>query len=190
MTKNIWVISDTHFNHANMLTFTDWTGNLTRPGFRDVEHMDEMMMDNWNSVVKPGDIIYHLGDVVMGPSPVQWMEKNFTKLNGRKRLVVGNHDNIDRISGYGWFQKVMMWRVFQEYGVMFSHVPLHPDSLIRPKNATGDSPVDKNDPDAWNTVLNVHGHIHSNPSPEGPYRCVCVEQINYTPINIEELRIK
>ena len=23
---------------------------------------------------------------------------------------------------------------------------------------------------------------------EGPYKCVCVEQINYTPINIEELK--
>lgn len=37
-------------------------------------------------------------------------------------------------------------------------------------------------------VINVHGHIHSNPSPEGPYKCVCVEQINYTPVNIEELK--
>jgi hypothetical protein len=33
------------------------------------------------------------------------------------------------------------------------------------------------------------GHIHQNPSPEGPYRNVCVEQINYTPVNIEELRV-
>ena len=32
--------------------------------------------------------------------------------------------------------------------------------------------------------------FHSNPSPEGPYKCVCVEQphMNYTPINIEELK--
>jgi calcineurin-like phosphoesterase family protein len=34
----------------------------------------------------------------------------------------------------------------------------------------------------------VHGHVHSNPSPEGPYTCVSVEQINYTPIHIEEVR--
>lgn len=37
-------------------------------------------------------------------------------------------------------------------------------------------------------IKNVHGHIHQNPSPPGPYKCVCVEQINYTPINIEELK--
>lgn len=187
MSRNIWVISDTHFNHANMLKFTDWTGNLTRPGFRDVEHMDEMMMDNWNSVVKPGDKVYHLGDVVMGPAPVQWMEKNFTKLHGKKRLVIGNHDNIGMMAGYGWFEKIMLWRPFMEFGLLFSHVPLHPGSLLRPKSDVGDTPVDKDNMDAWRSVVNVHGHIHSNPSPQGPYHCVCVEQTNYTPINIEEI---
>ena len=189
MSGDIWVISDTHFNHANMLKFTDWTGGLTRPGFRDVEHMDEMMMDNWNSVVKPGDKVYHLGDVVMGPDPEGWMKKNWNKLNGQKRLIVGNHDNIKMLSSGGWFSKVMLWRPFMLHGLLFSHVPLHEGSLIRPKNADGDTPVDKDDTDAWTSVINVHGHIHSNPSPVGPYRCVCVEQINYTPINIEELRI-
>jgi calcineurin-like phosphoesterase family protein len=39
-------------------------------------------------------------------------------------------------------------------------------------------------------MMNVHGHIHSNASPDGPYRCVCVEQVDYRPINIDELRIK
>lgn len=34
------------------------------------------------------------------------------------------------------------------------------------------------------------GHIHQNPSPEGPYRNVSVEAIDYTPVNIEELRVK
>ena len=27
-------------------------------------------------------------------------------------------------------------------------------------------------------------------SPEGPYRCVCVEQTNYTPVNIEDLAVE
>jgi len=39
-------------------------------------------------------------------------------------------------------------------------------------------------------MTNVHGHIHQNPSPTEFHRCVCVEQINYTPINIEELRVR
>jgi calcineurin-like phosphoesterase family protein len=187
MSRNIWVISDTHFNHANMLKFKDWTGEFTRPGFRDVEHMDEMMMDNWNSVVKPGDKVYHLGDVVMGPNPEAWMQANWNKLHGSKRLIVGNHDDIKMLARGGWFAKIQMWRAFMDFGLMFSHVPLHQGSLLRPKSSAGDTLV--TEADAWTTTLNVHGHIHSNPSPEGPYRCVCVEQIDYTPVNIEELRI-
>ena len=43
--------------------------------------------------------------------------------------------------------------------------------------------------DNWVSVvgLNVHGHIHTNPSPDGPYKCVCVEQIDYTPLDIDTL---
>ena len=67
---------------------------------------------------------------------------------------------------------------------MCSHVPLHQGSLLRPTNADGKTSVENL---IWEETLNVHGHIHSNPSPDGPYRCVCVEQTKYTPINIEEL---
>ena len=65
--KNIWLISDTHFFHSNILKFTDDNGELIRGKLFDtVEQMNECMLDNWNSVVKPGDIVYHLGDVMMG----------------------------------------------------------------------------------------------------------------------------
>ena len=65
--SDIWLISDTHFNQASMLEFTDWSGEKTRPGFRDVQHMDAIMIDNWNSVVKPGDTVYCL--LYTSPSP-------------------------------------------------------------------------------------------------------------------------
>ena len=44
--SDIWVISDTHFNHAPILTFKDYAGKPPREGFRDVDHMNEMMLDN------------------------------------------------------------------------------------------------------------------------------------------------
>lgn len=181
--KDIWVISDTHFRHAKILGFTDSrTGELIRPGFADVDEMDEHMIERWNSVVKPGDIVYHLGDVVMGDK--EWFKRNWPRLNGSKRLIVGNHDDIPFLSSGGFFKKVGMWRMFPEFGLMLSHVPLHPESLLRY--------VDKSAawPDGQETLLNVHGHIHQNPSPAGPYRNVSVEAIDYTPVNIEELRIK
>ena len=180
--RDIWIISDTHFRHANILKFADRNGNLIRPGFEDVDAMDEHMIERWNSVVKQGDIVYHLGDVVMGDK--EWFKKNWPRLNGSKRLIVGNHDDIPFLSNGGFFKKVQMWRMFPEFGLMFSHVPLHPSNLLRLKEKGG------NWPDDCESLLNVHGHIHQNPSPEGPYRNVSVEAIDYTPVNIEELRVK
>jgi len=183
MSRDIWIISDTHFRHSNILRFTDSnTGELVRPMFADVDEMDEHMIERWNSVVKQGDIVYHLGDVVMGDK--EWFKKNWPRLNGNKRLIVGNHDDIPFLSSGGFFKKVQMWRMFPEFGLMFSHVPLHESSLLRHVDKA------KSYIDGCESLLNVHGHIHQNPSPEGPYRNVSVEAINYTPVNIEELRIK
>lgn len=167
MSRNIWVTSDTHFNHGNILKFKNSDGNLVR-NFDSVHQMNEVMVDNWNSVVKPGDKVYHLGDVFFGS---QYHFKSlWPRLKGSKRLIVGNHDDVKFLSSGGFFQKVMLWRLFKEFGLILTHVPIHLDSF---------SAASKN----------VHGHIHSNPSPPGPYQCVCVEQTNYTPVNIEELRV-
>jgi calcineurin-like phosphoesterase family protein len=173
MTKNIWVVSDTHFNHANILRFTDSnTGELIRPGFADVTEMNEVMIQNWNGVVRPGDKVYHLGDVFFGDR--DYFKRMWPRLMGSKRLIVGNHDDVPFLSSGGFFQKVQMWRIFAEFNILMSHVPLHESGLYRGKNR--DTPM-----------LNVHGHIHQNKSPKGPYHCVCVEQTNYTPVHIEDL---
>ena len=62
--SNIWVISDTHFNHEAILTFKDYAGKPPRNGFIDADHMNEMMLDNWASVVQPNDTVIHCGDVL------------------------------------------------------------------------------------------------------------------------------
>ena len=143
----------------------------TRP-FSTVEEMDEALMDNWNSVVKPGDKVYHLGDVTFG-NKENYIKNIHKRLNGKKRLIVGNHDDVKFLAPY--FEKVMLWRMFPDWGLLMTHVPVHRSTL-------GEDRFD------GKGMINLHGHIHQNPSPEGPYKCVCVEQINYTPINIEELK--
>jgi calcineurin-like phosphoesterase family protein len=174
MTKDIWLISDTHFNHSNILNFTDSrTGKPVRPGFADVNHMNEHMIEKWNSRVKPGDIVYHLGDVVMGANYKEWMNTHFNRLNGSKRLIVGNHDLIGWLSSGGWFKKVSMWRKFPEFGLILTHVPLHISSMYNHGN------------DSY--LYGIHGHIHQHNSPIGPYKNVCVEKIDYTPVHIETL---
>lgn len=169
--RDIWLVSDTHFFHENILKFTDNEDQPLRPGFSNVKEMNEHMLERWNSVVKPGDLVYHLGDVMMGPK--EEFQKFWPRLNGRKRLIVGNHDDIKYLSSGSFFQKVQMWRVFRDHGLLLTHVPLHESSIMR------------------EGMINVHGHTHSNGSPDGPYKSVCVEMLDdYTPVHIEELRVQ
>jgi calcineurin-like phosphoesterase family protein len=164
--RDIWLTSDTHFFHENIIMYCG------RP-FSGAEEMNEVLTDNWNKVVKPGDIVYHLGDVLMGPGGYEGFPSFINRLNGSKRLVVGNHDDIPWLSKGGWFKKVVMWRVFPEYNLLLTHVPIHESSIHERIVVNGG--------------VNVHGHVHNNPSPDGPYRCVCVEQTGYTPVHIEEV---
>lgn len=172
--RNIWVTSDTHFNHENILNFKDSEGKPIRP-FSSVEEMNAVMIENWNSVVKPGDKVYHLGDVFFGSKDA--FKKLWPRLNGSKRLIVGNHDDIKFLSSGAFFQKVYLWRMWPEFNLVFSHIPLHQSQTQRFLSETKSR-----------HLTNVHGHIHQNPSPEGRYINVCVEQTNYTPVNLEELR--
>lgn len=175
MAKDIWVISDTHFNHANILKFTGYDGKKVRH-FTDLQEMNEEMISRWNSVVRPGDKVYHLGDVFFGP--YEDADRILSRLNGQKRLIVGNHDTIYGRPGeilQRHFRKIHLWRNFSELGLLLSHVPVH-ESTLGESRFTGKQ------------MVNVHGHTHQNGSPNGPYKSVCVEMINYTPVHIETLR--
>jgi len=171
MNRKIWVSSDHHLFHSNILKFTNNEGELIRPGFENVRRMNEYILECHNSLVNPNDIWYCLGDITMMYSD-EFVEL-FKKFNGRKRLIVGNHDDIKKLAKMNLFQKIQMWRMFPEYEILLSHVPLHFSSLKR-------RPGDK-------MMLNVHGHVHQNDSPEGPYYNVSLEYTNYFPINIEEI---
>ena len=165
--RDIWVISDTHINHANMLRFLDNKKQIFRP-FSCVEEMNERIVAGWNSVVKDQDVVYHLGDVYLGNGK----EANaiLHQLKGRKRLVLGNHDNGKDQLLQKHFQKISLWRMWPEFGVLMTHIPVHPSNL--------------------RGLRNVHGHIHQNDSPGPEYFNACVEKLQYVPVNIEELRLK
>jgi calcineurin-like phosphoesterase family protein len=90
-------------------------------------------------------------------------------LPGHKRLVLGNHDHY-QVGVYveAGFQKVRASNLID--GVLMTHYPVHPSSIT------------------FKTVGNAHGHIHQNPSPEGPYFNCSVEAIGYEPIPFEDVR--
>ena len=166
--SNIWVISDTHFQHENIVSKFE-----PRRPFYDIFHHDQALIDNWNAVVKPGDKVYHLGDVFFGDKEA--FKRLWPRLNGKKRLVVGNHDDVKFLSSGGFFEKIMLWRIFKEYGLLLTHVPVHPSTL-------GEGRMKEV------KMMNIHGHTHFNGSPPGPYKSVCVEMTKYTPVNIETLK--
>ena len=162
--NDIWIVSDTHFGHENMLRFTHTDGTLIRGNrFSSVEDMDEHMIERWNSVVRPGDKVYHLGDVFVDDG-----HKALKRLNGHKRLILGNHDNIKSPYLYNSFNKIMMWRQFPEFNCVLSHTPLHESSMFK-------------------IGYNLHGHIHQHASPSARHINCCVEVQDYTPRHIEEL---
>jgi calcineurin-like phosphoesterase family protein len=167
-----WFISDHHFFHGNILNFKDKNGNLIRPGFDNVDHMNEFMIEKWNSVVNPQDKVYHLGDFLMR-SPRKYFEEIVPKLNGRIVLIKGNHD-LAKLSVYAeFFQDVRseIHKVIDNVKVTFTHRPIR----LGEETAFG------------RKEFNVHGHIHQNVIDDPRYLNVSVEAINYTPINYDEI---
>ncbi len=163
--RDKWFISDTHFFHENIIKYCG------RP-FANAKLMNECLADNWNETVKPGDKVYHLGDVALGYGGDDKVLGDYLRrLNGHKRLVVGNHDSLKSIALQSNFEKMELWFGRKEWDFTCTHIPLQQQQLR----------------DGW---VNVHGHTHTNPSPEWYQICVCVEQIGYKPIHYDEIRSK
>ncbi len=163
--RDIFITSDTHFNHKNILNFIGLNGEPVRPGFSSVDEMNEIMIENWNKTVGVNDIVYHCGDVYFGP--VAAADLILSRLNGDKRIILGNHDDGELPIFNKHFKKIRGDRYFKDFSLSLSHIPTHPDSI------KGDR--------------NVHGHIHEKLIDDDRYVNVCVEHTNYTPVAIEEI---
>lgn len=168
---NIFFASDHHFGHANILTFKRDDGTPLRE-FQDVSHMNEHIVNCHNSVVRPGDKVYFLGDVTMDRKS-KGLEI-LQRMNGEKILIKGNHDLCKPEAYLRYFKDIRGSHQFE--GLIMTHIPIHPESLAR-----------------WG--LNVHGHLHANVVkrelshlPDPRYFSVCMERINYTPISLEEVK--
>src|ERR1700743_2353660 len=156
---SVWLTSDTHFGHVGVTKFLKEDGSKLRP-WDNIYDMDDALVENWNSVVKPTDKVYHLGDVVINRRAFSTL----FRLNGEKVLIKGNHD-LFRLEEYlPHFKDIRAYHVMDN--LILSHIPIHPDSKGRFRG-------------------NIHGHLHSNSLDDPWYKCVCVEQTNFTPILFE-----
>ena len=75
--------SDLHLGHANVLNFCD------RP-WDNLDDMHEGLIKRYNSCVRKNDVCYFLGDVGMGNA--EQLKSIISRLNGKKILILGNHD--------------------------------------------------------------------------------------------------
>lgn len=167
-----YLISDSHFGHANICKFLREDGTKLRP-WDDPDEMDVVMVERWNSVVKPGDVVYHLGDVAMNRRHI----KTMGLLNGSKRLILGNHDIFDHSDYTPYFKR--LHGSYKLDDLLLTHIPVHRDSVAR-----------------WSSCC-VHGHLHDKEVmkvidgtsvPDPLYINVCVEHTDYRPIALYEVK--
>lgn len=149
MTK-IFVTSDLHFGHANVLKFCPETRGM----FATADEMNSGMIEQWNKTVSPEDTAYILGDVAFTSATEAC--KILAQLNGTKILIEGNHDykNLrDRMfrSQFAEIHKLYEL-VHNKNRIVMCHYPLA----------------------SWNQchrgAIMLHGHLHGKPSGLEQYR--------------------
>ncbi len=159
-----FIIADTHFGHKNVIKY----GN--RP-FNNVEEMDQRLIELWNSVVSKDDLVYLLGDFTLARK-IDTIKSLVSKLNGRKILIMGNHDTRkpkDYIEC--GFEVATRRAMMVEPGVILMHEPFADASLIAPN------------------YIYFFGHVHNKKTLMDDYpncMCVSVERINYRPIDLDK----
>lgn len=156
-----FVYADPHFGHKGVTQFTKTDGTKLRP-WTDVKEMDDALISFYNSVVRPNDKVYFLGDVAFKPATLDLLQH----LNGDKVLIKGNHDTL-KLSQYAkYFRDIRAYTIHNKF--LLSHIPVHKSQAGR-----------------WRG--NIHGHLHANSLDDNWYQCVSVERTNWKPVNIEEV---
>lgn len=173
--SNIWFTSDLHLMHDKAF--------LWEPrGFSNQQEMCETIVENWNSVVKPEDTVYDMGDMAL--SDVQAAVKYLKKLNGKHFWIRGNHDTnnkVQYIMDYCWDQIYYVgWAdVLKEgkYRFYMSHYPTLTTNYDDKKFSQH--------------VINLHGHTHQTTNwlhAENPFMYhVGLDSHNNTPVNLDEV---
>ncbi len=153
----IFFIGDTHFGHKRVLEFSP----QTRP-FVTIEEHNEALIERWNRTVTKRDTVWHLGDFCFGRANISLAGR----LNGYKRLVLGNHDTYRAEEYLEHFDRLYGAAEFKGY--VLTHIPVSMSQMTRYRG-------------------NIHGHLHSNNMGFPCYHNVSCEQINCTPISFDEL---
>lgn len=184
MTGRVFFTADQHFGHRNIIDFCD------RP-FKDVDHMNEMLIKNWNDTVAPEDTVFVLGDFAMGK--IYTTVQLARLLNGTKILVTGNHDRCwtplpkadEWTKTYldAGFDDVINLLPGTALGVgadfVASHFPYQGDSRDEDRYQEW-RPRDEG-------KFLLHGHVHTAWKQNGRQTNVGVDVWDYRPVALETL---
>lgn len=168
----VWITSDLHLNHHNILNLE--ADNLRKNGLGYIDTVDkynDMVIEHINSVVSPNDTLYILGDVVFGGTDV--ITSLLSRINGYKILILGNHDRYSvTMARKMGFDEAYDHPIYLPEGhgkVILSHYPL--------KEAF-DNPY---------VVYNLHGHLHNSKLILPNYLNVNIAMNEYYPIKLDTL---
>jgi len=117
---NIFFISDCHFEHFNIIKYCN------RP-FLNLDYMNEALIERWNKKVKPGDLVYHIGDFYMSRNPEAKGHRYYQFiLNGDIVHIRGNHDKNNGV-------KTLITKCIMNVGgkkAFVTHRPPHSEAEI------------------------------------------------------------
>ena len=164
----VFVWSDLHLGHANIIPFND------RP-FQDIGHMDQVLFDRWARTVdwsSPDSAIVLVGDIAMKPALTLANFARIQAMPGRKYQVPGNHDftGEGKLRLEGFDEVCSLLYADGDPKLIFTHVLLPEDEL----------------PAGW---VNVHGHMHAAPPARSRHINVSVEQLDYAPVELSRIRL-
>lgn len=186
----VFMTSDQHLQNRNIWAKYETS---TRPFNSQGEH-DAMIIHHWNSVVSPDDLVYVLGDFIMGDA--KNVESLLYRLNGKIYLIRGNHDSNNKIEIYKQHpDKVIaiddyMILYHKEKFVVMNHYPVRGDT-VKNNHLRTDSWAKAVDffADNYDDAVYLYGHVHGN-APHGMVNHqfhVGIDTNNLTPVLLDDI---
>jgi calcineurin-like phosphoesterase family protein len=136
-----WVISDTHFGHANILDYCPWRKTWAT----SIRDHDQALIAAWRERVKTSDVVLHLGDFALGST--EYMAEIRRSLPGKIIIIRGNHDRSAASMIAAGFDHVSSIAII-EHGVRRWMCRHNPSKFT--------------DTEAAESVRLLHGHCHGN----------------------------
>src|SRR5690554_6252037 len=107
--STIYITSDLHFGHKKIYPLR---------GFSSIEEHNNTIIDNWNSIINKRDSTFILGDIAFGATNI----KLLNKLNGYKKLILGNHDSYNIKNYIDYCTQIFGAIKYKDY--ILTHIPV------------------------------------------------------------------